>query len=132
MPTGFTPRRPSVRPSEEIGHGLGEVSQRLLLHRLGSRRQPPEFSSGFGQLTGLLGIARRTRPARPPMLILLNGEVPDKTGMRAVLQQHRLLSGRGRKPEPHTGTLTTTTDKQGRERRFLPGLKTGVSTPHNR
>lgn len=112
-PTGFTPRRTSVRSSKEISHGLGEVSQRLLLHRLGSRRRPPEFSSGFGQLTRLLGTARRTRPARPPMLVLLNGKVPDKTGMRAVLQQYRLL------------TLTTTTDEQGRERRFLPGLKAG-------
>jgi hypothetical protein len=110
-PTGFTPRRTSVRSSKEISHGLGEVSQRLLLHRLGSRRRPSEFSSGFGQLTGLLGIARRTRPARPPMLVLLNDKVPDKTGMRAVLQQYRLL--------------LTTTDEQGRERRFLPGLKAG-------
>ncbi|TQL95654.1 hypothetical protein FB559_1162 [Actinoallomurus bryophytorum] len=48
-PTGFTPRRTSVRSSKEISHGLGEVSQRLLPHRLGSRRQSPELSSGFGQ-----------------------------------------------------------------------------------
>jgi hypothetical protein len=39
----------------------------------------------------------------------------------AVLQQRRLL-----------GTLTTTTDIPRRERRFLPCMKAGVSTPHSR
>ncbi|MCW2945484.1 MAG: hypothetical protein JWR24_2201, partial [Actinoallomurus sp.] len=37
--------------------------------------------------------------------------------------------GRGLKTKPHPNTLTTTTDISRRERRFLPGLKTGVSTP---
>jgi hypothetical protein len=66
------------------------------------------------------------------MLMLLNGQVPDISGMCAVFQQRRLLNGCGRKPEPHASTLTTTTDIPRRERRFLPGLKAGVSTPHNR
>jgi hypothetical protein len=66
------------------------------------------------------------------MLVLLNGEIPHKPGVPAVLQQHLLLGGRGRKPEPHPNTITTTTEKEGRERRSLPGLKTGVSTPHIR
>jgi len=48
-----------------------------------------------------------------------------------VLQQRRFLSGRGLEPEPQVSTLTTTTDTLRRERRFLPGRKTGVSTPHN-
>jgi hypothetical protein len=63
------------------------------------------------------------------MLVLLYREVPDKTGVRAVLQQHRLLGSRGLKPEPHPNTLSTTTDSSRRERRYLPGPKTGVSTP---
>jgi hypothetical protein len=42
------------------------------------------------------------------------------------------LGGRGRKPEPHPTTLTTTTHIPRRERRVLPGLKAGVSTPRNR
>jgi hypothetical protein len=49
-----------------------------------------------------------------------------------VLQQRRLLGGRGRKPESHATTLNTSTDIPRRERRFLPGLKAGVSTPRNR
>jgi hypothetical protein len=52
--------------------------------------------------------------------------------VRAVFQQHLLLGRCGRKPEPHANTPTTTTDKQGRERRFIPGLKTRVSTPRIR
>jgi hypothetical protein len=51
--------------------------------------------------------------------------------VRAVFQQRRLLGGRGLKPEPHTGTLTTTTDIPRRERRCLLDRKAGVSTPHN-
>jgi hypothetical protein len=50
--------------------------------------------------------------------------------MRAVLQQHLLLSRC--EPEPHTNTLLTTIDIPRRERRFLPGLAVGVSTPRNR
>jgi hypothetical protein len=49
-----------------------------------------------------------------------------------VPQQRHLLGGRGRKPKPHATTLETTTDIPRRERRFLPGLKAGVSTPRNR
>jgi hypothetical protein len=117
---------------KEVGHGLGEVPQRLLLHRLRTRRQPPELRPGRGQLPGLLPIARRARPTRPPMRVLLHSEVPDKTGMCAVLQQHRLLGGRGLKTEPYPNTLSTTTDISRRERRFLPGLKAEVSTPRMR
>jgi hypothetical protein len=49
-----------------------------------------------------------------------------------MLRQRRLLDRRGRKPEPHTNTLTTTTDTMRRKRRFLPGHKAEVSTPHTR
>jgi hypothetical protein len=66
------------------------------------------------------------------MLTLLTRQIPDKTGMRAMLQQRHLLGGYGRKPEPHATTLKNTTDIPRRERRFLPGLKAGVSTPRKR
>jgi hypothetical protein len=65
------------------------------------------------------------------MLTLLNRQIPHKPGVRAVFQQRRLLGGRGLKPEPHTGTPTTTTDIPRRERRCLLDRKAGVSTPHN-
>jgi hypothetical protein len=66
------------------------------------------------------------------MLMLLAREIPHISGVCAVLQQRLLLSGRGRKPEPHARTLTTTTDIPRRERRFLPGLTAGVSTLRSR
>jgi hypothetical protein len=118
-----------MRASEEVAHSLGEVPQRLLLHRLRTRRQPPELRPRIGQLPGLLAIAGRADPTRPPMPMLFHGEIPHKTGVRAVLQQHRFLGGRGLKPKTHANTLSTTTDISRRERRFLPGLKAEVSTP---
>jgi hypothetical protein len=51
----------------------------------------------------------------------------------AMIPQHRLL-GRGRE-QPicgHANTLATTTDiPEEVRRRFLPGLKAGVSTPRS-
>jgi ribosomal protein L1 len=64
--------------------------------------------------------------------MLFHREIPDKTGVCAVLQQSRLLGNRGLKPEPHPNTLSTTTDISRRERRFLPGPKAEVSTPRMR
>jgi hypothetical protein len=64
--------------------------------------------------------------------LLLHGQIPYKTGVCTVFQQHLLLGGCGLKPEPHANTLSTTTDILGRERRFLPGPKAEVSTPHTR
>jgi hypothetical protein len=52
--------------------------------------------------------------------------------MCAVLQQRHLLGRRGRKPKPHATTLDNTTDIPRRERRYLSGLKAGVSTPRKR
>jgi hypothetical protein len=65
--------------------------------------------------------------------VLLDGEVPHVPGVPAVVPQHRFLGGRGDEPVPgHTNTLSDTTDISGEvTRRFLPGLKTGVSTPRS-
>jgi hypothetical protein len=64
--------------------------------------------------------------------VLLDGEVPDVPGVAAVVPQHGLLGGRGEQPVPgHANTLSDTIDTSGEvKRRFLPGLKAGVSTPH--
>ena len=67
-----------------------------------------------------------------PVLMLFASKVPDKSGVCAVLQQRRLLGCRGLKSEPHATTLWTTTDIPRRERRCLPSLKAGVSTPQTR
>jgi hypothetical protein len=48
----------------------------------------------------------------------------------AVVPQHRFLGGGGDKPVPgYANTVSDTADISGEvTRRFLPGLKTGVST----
>ena len=59
-----------------------------------------------------------------------DGQVPDEPGVRAVVPQHRLLGGRGEQTVPgHANTLASTADISGEvTRRFLHGLKAGVST----
>ena len=111
----------------------GEVPQGLLLDRLGTRGQPRVPGSGGGELPALLQVARRARSARVPVGVLLDGEVPDVTGVAAVVPQHRLLGGGGEQPVPgHANTLSDTADIAGEvTRRFLPGLKAGVSAPRS-
>ena len=67
------------------------------------------------------------------MGVLLDGEVPDVPGVAAVVPQHRFLGGGGEQPVPgHANTLSDNTDISGEvTRRFLPGLKAGVSTPRS-
>jgi hypothetical protein len=112
---------------EEVAHGLGEITQCLLLNRVGSSGQPRECLSRLGQLARLFAVAGRTRSSRTPMKVLFHGKIPDKTGMCAVLQQRRLLYGRGLKPKPHAATLLTTTDIPRRERR-----RAQMSAPEDR
>jgi hypothetical protein len=135
IPAGLAPRRSPgrVRRVEERGHRLGEVPQRLLLHRLGPGRQPRVPGPGLGELPALLQVTWRALPARAPVAVLLDGQVPDVPGVRAVIPQHRVLGGRGEQPVPgHANTLSNTTDISGEvKRRSLPGLKAGVSTPRS-
>ena len=67
------------------------------------------------------------------MGVLFDGQVPHVPGVRTVVPQHRLLGERGEQPVPgHTNTLANATDISGEvTRRFLPGLKAGVSTPRS-
>ena len=62
------------------------------------------------------------------------GQVPYVPGVAAVVPQHRFLGGGGVQPVPgHANTLANTADISGEvTRRFLPGLKAGVSTPRSR
>ena len=68
-----------------------------------------------------------------PVRVLLDGQVLARPGMAAVVPQHGLLGGRGVQPVPgHANTLSDTTDISGEvKRRFLAGLKAGVSTPRS-
>jgi hypothetical protein len=121
---GFAPRRPPGRVArvEERGHRLGEVAQRLLLDRLGAGGQPWVLGSGLGELPALLQVTRRARPARVPVGVLLDGQVPHVPGVAAVVPQHRFLGRRGDQPVPgHTNTLSGTADISGEvTRRFVP------------
>ena len=91
------------------------------------------LGSRFGELPTLLQVARRARPARTPVRVLLNGQVPHIPGMAAVVPQHRFLGGRGEQPIPgHANTLASTADISGEvTRRFLADLKGGASTPRS-
>ncbi len=125
--TGLAKRRTSMGARKEVVHGLGEVPQRLLLHRLRSGRQPVVFGADLGQLGGLLVVPRGTT-ARLPPLLLLDGQVPHKPGMSAMLQQHHLLSRRRQQPEPrHIRKLTAGTDIGGP--RSLPRCEGGRFRP---
>ncbi len=85
------------------------------------------------QLSALLQVARRTRPPRPPVGVLLDGQVPHVPRMGAVIPQHRLLGGCWQQPiAGHSNTLATTTDIPWEvKRRSDSGLQTRVSTPRS-
>ena len=131
---GFPPRRSAVRAGEEIRHGLREVPERLLLHHLAACPQPRELSAGLGQLARLRAESWRAAAPRTPPRLLLNGKVPHKPGLRAMVPQHYFLDGRRHQPiTGHSNTLSTAADIFGEvKRRFLPGPEAGVSTPHIR
>ena len=131
-PARLAPRRPAVDPGDEVRHGLGEIPESLLLHGLGTRRQPRELLSGLGQLTGLFGVARCALPARPPMPMLLYRKIPDKSRVCAVLQQPLLLNERGLKTKSHARTLSAVTDKRRRERCFPSAREAGGQAPRIR
>ncbi len=113
MHAGLAPRRAPMGAGEEVPHGLCEIPQRLLLHRLRPGRQPTVFGADLSQLRRLL-VVTRGAAARLPKLLLLHGQVPDEPRMPAMLQQRHLLSGRRQQPEPrHTRNLANATDTNG-------------------
>lgn len=82
--TGFAPRRAPMRSGKEVAHRLGEVPQRLLLHRLTSGTQPRVLGAGIRQLSALFVVARRFA-ARLPVLLLLDRHIPHIPGMATML-----------------------------------------------
>ena len=136
VPSGLAPRRLPGRVLRvgKRGHGLGEIAECLLLHRLGACSQPRVLGAGGGELPALLHPARCASPARVPVRVLLDGQVPHVPGVRAVVPQHRLLGGRREQPVPgHTNTLASTTDIFGEVKgRSLSGLQAEISTPRSR
>jgi hypothetical protein len=131
VPPGLAPRRPPGRVArvEERGHRLSEVAQGLLLDGLGAGGQPRVLRAGGGELPALLQVAGSALPAGVTVGVLLDGQVPHVPGVAAVVPQHRFLGGGGEQAVPgHANTLASTTDISGKvTRRFLPGLKAGVT-----
>jgi len=132
--SGLTPCGSAAGAGEEIRYSPSEVAQGLLLHHLRACGQPRVLRAGSSELPALLQVGRRARSARAPVGVLLDGKVPDVSSVTAMTFQHDLLVGRGEQPVPrHTNTLANTADIYGEvKRRFVPGLKSGVSAPRSR
>ena len=97
---GLAPGRPVVGAGEEVAPRLVQVPQRLLLHGLRPGREPRLGGAGLGQLRGLRDEpGRRSLPAAPHQP-LLEAQVPHVPGVRARLQQERLLRRGGVHPVP--------------------------------
>jgi hypothetical protein len=134
VPSGLAPGGFVVSADKVVGHGLGEVPQRLLLHHLAAFPQPCVFGPGLSQLSVLCAIPWCTAAAGAPPGLLLGGEVPDVPGVRAVPGQDGQLRWRRCQPVAgHESNLITTTDSLERgERRSLSGLEAKVFTPRTR
>ena len=110
MHTGFTPPRLAMRAVKKELHGLGEVPQRLLLHRLTSGPKPWVFGAGLRQLRTLLQIAG-SLSAGPPVHLLLHRQIPHIPRIPAMRREHLLLLGSRQQTETrHIRTVTATTD----------------------
>ena len=118
VPPGLTPGRTPMGAGEEVLHGLSKVAQRLLLYRCRSGRQPLMFGTDFGQLRALLRIPGDATSWLPKLL--LDGQVPHKPRMPAMLQEHHLLCRCWQQPKPrHSRKISTATDNKGRHRSVL-------------
>ena len=120
MHTGFAPPRAAVGSGKKVAHRLGEIPQCLLLHRLGTRRQP-RAQRGPRQLSALIVVARRTAAARQSAAA--RRQIPHIPRMATMLGQHRRLLSRRNEPVSRTPDNVTPppTSHRKEKRRFLPG-----------
>ena len=80
------------------------------------------LGAGGCELAALFEVARGALPARAPVPVLLDGQVPHVPGLRAVVTQRSLLDRRWKQTiAGHANTLATTTDiSMGGEARLPP------------
>jgi hypothetical protein len=129
----LAPRRSSMGTVEVVGKRLREVSQRLLLHHLRAGAQPADLRPGLGQLTALLDKRRRRVSTRSPVLVLLDGQIPNEPRMRAVLQERSLLHNGGLEPVTRHVLDVRRGDRhisEGRERRQFTACADRAVTLH--
>jgi hypothetical protein len=131
--SGLTPRWPAMAPGKEPGHRVREIPQSLLLDDNAARSEPAECCPRLRQLPTLLCQARCRLTSWPPPRLLLDRQIPNEPGVRAVLAKCQLLRGRRQQAiSGHESNLTATTDiLREVKRRYEPALSAGFSTPRN-
>jgi hypothetical protein len=95
------PARSSVRTAAKALHRLRKVAKGLLLHSEGTRCEPFACGSGLGQLRTLGHVSRRWTPVGSVPVRLFECEIPNESGVCAVLEKPLFLCGRRVKPELH-------------------------------
>ncbi|MDT7582545.1 MAG: hypothetical protein QOE32_95 [Pseudonocardiales bacterium] len=105
----LAPPRPTVRSPTPVRHGLVEVPQSLLLHRLAAGRQPAERGTCLGQLLALFNVTRYPL-AVSSITELLDCQVPHKPSMPALRLERAHLRACRIRPEPHSQTMANRTD----------------------
>jgi hypothetical protein len=109
----LAPRRLPVGSTEEVPHGLVEVSDGLLLDGHTALRQPRVIRPRGRQLTAAHRESRHSAASGTPPGLLLAAEVPHVPGIRAMPQQDCFLRGSWFKPVPgHARSLSPESDNQ--------------------
>jgi hypothetical protein len=124
MASGPAPAGPAMGAFEEGMHGLGKVSQRLLLNHLASSTQSVMLVAGGSELSALLQISRRRRTSWTPPRLLFNCQVPSKSRLGAVVTEDLLLTRR--RPQSvatHANKLSIGSDTPELLERFDPHLR---------
>lgn len=110
--SGLPPGRWPMRSVEECTHRLAEVAQRLLLNGLRTIPEPLELPASLGELSRLLEVAGCRSAVGSPEGVLLDREIPDKSGMPAMKQQGvGLLGCRLQTVSGHESSVASTTDR---------------------
>ena len=121
-------------PAVESSTGTGGRAGRALLAICSSAGSSPPREVRAGRVRPVLTPACLPGPQPGDGVLDPAAVVRSSLGaVAAVVPQDRFLSGGGDEPVPgHANTLSGTTDISGGvKRRFLPGLKAGVSMPRS-
>jgi hypothetical protein len=111
VPSRLAPARSPMAAGEVVGHRLTEISKSLLLDHLRASAKPVRSCSSIRQLTGLLKIRRRRAASRPPVVVLLDCQIPDVPSLPTMAAEVSRLRGRRHEAKSrHIMTFTHATD----------------------